>query len=164
MATSTLHGWTKEENETKKPMDKVKDAGAHVVDKAKEIVAAPLEKAKEMGSQAVNKAKEVAGVVGDMASDAVSAAGQKADDVTAAAGQQVKNLGQAMGEKGPHDGVLGAASQAVANTVKGAGEYVAEAKLSGMAEDLTSLVKNHPIPAMLACIGIGYLIARIMKD
>lgn len=163
MATSTSHAWNKEENE-KKPLEKVKEAGAQVVEKAKEIVAAPVEKMKEAGSQALGKAKEVAGAVGNMASQAVSAAGHKVDDVAGAAGTKVKDLGQTMSDKGPHDGVLGAASQAVANTVKGAGEYIEEAKLSGMAEDLSSLIKNHPIPAMLACIGIGYCIARMMKD
>lgn len=163
MATSTSHAWTKDETE-KKPLEKIKEAGAQVVEKAKEIAGAPVQKVKEAGSQALGKAKEAVGAVGDMASQAASAAGQKVDDVTGAAGTKVKDFGQAMGEKGPHDGVLGAASQAVANTVKGAGEYLEEAKLSGMAEDLASLVKNHPIPAMLACIGLGYCLARLMRE
>lgn len=157
MATSTTQAWTKDESGTKKPLEKIKDGGAQMATGAVDMV-------KEAGSQAMDKAKEAAGAVGDMASQAVSAAGQKADDVTAAAGHGVKDLGQAMSDKGPHDGVLGTASQAVANTVKGAGEYMEEAKLSGMAEDLAALIKNHPIPAMLVCVGIGYCIARIMKD
>jgi len=164
MATSTSHAWTKEEHETKKPLEKAKEAGGHAVDKAKEAVTGPLEKVKEAGSQAVGKAKEVAGAVGDMATQAVSAAGQGADDLTASAGHKVKDLGQTVADKGPQEGALGAATKAVANTVKGAGEYMEEAKLSGMVEDISALIKNHPIPTMLACIGIGFCLARIMKD
>ena len=60
--------------------------------------------------------------------------------------------------------MAGRASQAVADTVKGSGQYIEEAKLSGMAHDVEHVIKNHPIPALLVCFGIGYCIGRAMKD
>jgi hypothetical protein len=52
----------------------------------------------------------------------------------------------------------------VAEGVKGSGRYLEEAKLSGMAHDVETVVKNHPIPAMLVCLGVGICIGRVLKD
>ena len=33
-----------------------------------------------------------------------------------------------------------------------------------MADDLTTLIKNNPIPALLVGVGIGFLLARITRS
>ena len=145
-------------------LNKAKEAGKEAMSMAKEAGAEAIGKAKEAGAEAIGKAKEAVGSVGEMATQAASAVGQKADDLTAAAGHGIKEFGDTVAKKAPHDGLTGAASQAVAETIKGSGRYLEEAKLSGMAHDVEQVIKNHPIPALLLCLGIGFCLGRVMKD
>jgi hypothetical protein len=145
-------------------LNKAKEAGKEAMSMAKEAGAEAIGKAKEAGAEAIGKAKEADGSVGEMATQAASAVGQKADDLTAAAGHGIKEFGDTVAKKAPHDGLTGAASQAVAETIKGSGRYLEEAKLSGMAHDVEQVIKNHPIPALLICFGVGFCLGRAMKD
>jgi ElaB/YqjD/DUF883 family membrane-anchored ribosome-binding protein len=124
----------------------------------------PFDKAKEAGGHAVDKAKEAAACVGEMASQGVSALGKKADDLTATAGSDIRKMGDSLSQKAPHEGLLGHASQAVAETIKEGGHYLEEAKLSGMADDVTKLIRRNPMPAVLIGIGIGFILGRAMRD
>ena len=122
------------------------------------------EKAKDVASQAMDKAKDVASSVGDMAHKAASTVGQTADRVTSATGSGMRSLGDTLHEKAPREGILGSASQAVAGTLQRGGSYLEEQGLSGMFEDLGSVIKNHPVPAVLVGIGIGFLIGRTLRS
>jgi hypothetical protein len=110
-----------------------------------------------------NKPKNQANV-GDKAKELVHAVGQKADDVASAVGGGVKSLGDKLRESGPQEGVLGSASSAVAGALERGGEYLKEHGLSGIAEDLTGLIKKNPIPAVLISLGVGFLIARATRS
>jgi ElaB/YqjD/DUF883 family membrane-anchored ribosome-binding protein len=123
----------------------------------------PLEKAKEAGTQALDKAKEAVASVGEMATQAVSAVGTKVDNLTASAGTELKDLGDTISTKVPHDGVLGHASQALAETFYAGGQYIEDAKLSGMTKDVAELIRRNPMPAFLVGIGIGFMIGRAMR-
>jgi len=175
MASTTFDPRAKEQNKGAEHLDKIKDAGTEALNKAKEVGreamdmtkeagADAVRKAKDAGNQVLGKAKETATAVGEMATQAVSAVGQKADDLTAAAGHGIREFGDSISQKGPHDGISGAASRAVAEGIKGGGHYLEEAKLSGMAHDVEQLVKNHPIPALLVCLGVGFCLGRAMRD
>jgi ElaB/YqjD/DUF883 family membrane-anchored ribosome-binding protein len=122
-----------------------------------------LEKAKDAGIQTVGKAKEVVASVGEMAGQAVSAVGKEADNLTASAGTGIKQLGDLIGEKAPHEGMLGNASQTVAKTLQEGGKYLEEAKLSGMAEDLTKMIQRNPIPSILVGIGVGIGLGLLLR-
>jgi hypothetical protein len=124
----------------------------------------PLEQAKQSAAEAVEKAKEAVECVAAAAGHTVSAAGKKADDLTAAAGAEIKAAGESIDKKGPHEGVTGTASHAVAGTLQGGGKYIEHAKLSGMANDLAEAVKDHPVPTMLICFSIGYCVARVLHE
>jgi hypothetical protein len=145
-------------------LEKAKEAGAAAFDATKEAGAETFGKVKEAGAHVLDKAKEAAGSVGDMALETAAAVGHKADDLTGAAGHEIREFGETIGRKAPHEGIAGKASQAVADTIKGSGQYIEEHKLSGMANDVEQVIKNHPIPALLVCFGIGYCIGRAMKD
>jgi len=124
----------------------------------------PLDKAREAGAQAVEKAKEAVASVGEMAGQAVSAVGKKADDLTSSAGADIKQWGQNLSESSPHAGVMGQASQAVATTLKEGGHYLEDAKLSGMVDDVTKLIKQNPLPAVAIGFGIGFLLGRACRS
>jgi hypothetical protein len=161
MASATFHT---DERKGAEALEKAKEAGAEALDKAKEVGAETFGKVKEAGSQVIGKAKEAVGSVGDVAVETASAVGRKADDVTASAGHEIKEFGETIGRKAPHEGFAGQASQAVADTIKTGGRYLEDAKLSGMAHDVEQVIKTHPIPSLLICLGIGFCIGRALKD
>jgi len=123
-----------------------------------------MEQVKESGMHAADKAKEAAASVGEMASKAVAAVGKKADDMTATAGCDIKHWGDALSEKTPHEGLIGHASQAVADTLKGGGRYLEEAKFSGMADDVTMVIKRNPVPAVLVGFSLGFILGRALRS
>lgn len=161
MASATFQ---KEERKGAAALEKAKEAGTDAVEKSKDIASETFDKVKEAGAQVLGKAKEAVGSVGDMAVETATAMGKKADDVTASAGHEIKEFGETIGKKGPQEGIAGQASQAVANTIMSSGKYIEDAKLSGMAHDVEQVIKTHPIPSLLICLGIGICIGRAMKD
>jgi hypothetical protein len=96
----------------------------------------------------------------DRAKSAASQAGQKIEDATQAVGGGMKNLAEAVRDKGPREGMLGQASSRVANGLESGAEYLQQHGIKGIAEDLTNLVRNNPIPALFVGIGLGFLVAR----
>src|ERR1043166_7462136 len=145
-------------------LDTAKDAGTDALSKVKEVGAQAMDKAKEVGAQAMDKAKDAMHSVGDMATDTAAAVGKKADDMTAAAGHGIASFGQTIADKAPHEGLAGKASQAVATGIKESGKYIEDHKLSGMAQDVEHVIKNHPIPTILVALGIGFCLGRAMRD
>jgi hypothetical protein len=115
-------------------------------------------------STAGDKAQQLASSAGDKASELASSAGQKVEDATAALGEKVKSMAGTLRDRGPHEGMLGSASGAVADTLDHAGRYLQEEGLGGMAEDLTELIRRNPIPALLIGVGIGFLLAKAIRS
>jgi ElaB/YqjD/DUF883 family membrane-anchored ribosome-binding protein len=122
------------------------------------------DKAKSVVENVTDKAKSVAGDVADRAKSAAGYVSEKADQGVGYAGQGVENLGHTVRDRGPQSGVLGQANQAVANTLEQTGAYLQDKGVSGMAGDLTSMIKNNPIPSMLIGVGIGFLLARLTSN
>lgn len=145
-------------------MQKTKEAGQDMMQKSKEMGDEAMQKVKQAGTEVIGKAKETATAAGELASHAACAVGQKADDLTSAAGHGLREFGDTIAKKAPHDGFAGATSQAVAEGVKGSGQYIEEHKLSGMARDVEHVIKNHPIPALMICFGVGFCMGRMFKD
>ncbi|MDZ4858742.1 MAG: hypothetical protein SGI88_07140 [Candidatus Hydrogenedentes bacterium] len=65
-----------------------------------------------------------------------------------------------MRDKSPQSGMAGTATSAVAHSLERTGDYLQSEGLSGIADDLTNVVRRNPIPALLAAIGVGFLIAQ----
>jgi len=134
------------------------------MDKARDMASNVADKAKDVASQAMDKARDAASSVGGMVNDAAKNVGRKADDLTSQAGSGIKNFGDTIRENAPREGMLGDAAKTVANTTKQVGSYLEEEGLSGMFEDVTSLIKRNPIPAILVGVGLGVLIGRVMRS
>lgn len=129
--------------------------------KAEGAAALGMDKAKEMASAAVDMAKVAATSAGHAVGQAGSAVGDKANEATSAVGSGMKSLAGALRHNAPREGVLGAASSAVANSLESGGRYLQKDGLGGMAEDVTNVIRRNPIPAVLVGIGIGFLLAKI---
>jgi len=144
--------------------DKAKEAGKEAASKANE----GFDKARQAGGQALDKAKEAAQAVGQgvsqMASQAVSTVGEKAEDLTAKAGHSLAQAGDTLAEKMPQSGFAGKAGHMMTDAIHESGRYIEDHKLSGMANDVATVVRNHPIPTMLICLGLGFCLGRAFKD
>jgi len=112
---------------------KTGDMAEHVQDMASNVA----DKAKDMASNVADKAKQVAGTVTD-----------KADSAVSSAGSGIQNLAGQIRDRGPQSGVLGSATSTVASTLENTGKYLEEQGVTGMADDLTNMIKQYPIPAV----------------
>lgn len=119
------------------------------------------EAAKDMASKAGEFVKDTASAVVEKTGDAASYVGHKADDAASAVGSNIRSFAGTIRDKGPHDGILGAADAAVASTLETCGTEM-EQGISGMAEDLTGTIRKYPIPAVILGIGLGFLVARTL--
>jgi len=131
-----------------------------VADKAKDLAHDAADKARNLAEKVTDTAKAAAGAVVDKAKDVAGATGRMADNATAAVGSGVESVGHKVREYGPKEGFMGTAATKVAETIEGAGRYLKDEKLSGMASDVTDMIKRNPLPAVLIGIGLGFLLAR----
>lgn len=98
-------------------------------------------------SSFTEQAKGVASSVADQAKDLASSVQQRAGDIASNIGDKAQD-----------------AMHAVGDTWEAGRRYVSEQGFSGMAEDLTTVIRRNPIPAILIGFGLGFLLARTMKD
>jgi len=120
------------------------------------------DKAKDATSAVANKAEGAASYVGHKAEDAASFVSGKADDATVAVGGGLRTLGSTLRQKAPHEGMMGDASSAVANTLERTGRHLQEDGFRGIVDDMTNAIRRNPIPALFVGIGVGFLLARAL--
>lgn len=166
--TTSTTGGTKGFGEVKRDVqnaaggvaDKARDMATNVVDRTKDAAAGVAEKARDVASNVVDRTKDAASTAADTARDWASTAGKKAEGALGSVGSGMTSLAGTVRESLPHDGVIGDATECVAGALESGGRYLQQEGFSGMAEDLTTMIRRNPIPALLVGIGIGYLIAR----
>lgn len=122
--------------------------------------AGPVDRAKNVVSSLGETAKDTASSVAQTAEDAAAYVGRKAEEATTAVGGGLKSLGNTIRTHTPHDGIVGEASSAVANTLESTGRYLQEEGLKSMAVEVTNLIRRNPVTALLVALGAGFLIAR----
>jgi len=101
--------------------------------------------------------------VADKTKQAATYVGEKAERATEAVGAGMESLGGAIREHEPKQGMLHNAGEAVADKLEGGGRYLEEHGLKGIGADITSMIRKHPIPALLVGVGVGVLLARLMR-
>lgn len=114
------------------------------------------------GSTLVDQAKGAAETVGNKAKQAGEFVRDKADQAISSAGKGMESLAGTIREKGPQEGILGRANSTVAGALDSTGKYLDEHGVGDMVGDMTSLIKNHPVPAILIGIGVGFMLARLL--
>lgn len=136
----------------KSMQDAASNVAGNVADKARETANTVSDKAKDIASQAADKAR-------DFGKSAVNAA----DSATARLGTNVESMADKLRDSAPREGMMHNAAHRVADTLEQGGRYLEQEGLSGMADDLTNVIKRNPIPAVLVGIGVGYLIAHALR-
>lgn len=148
----------------KDEQNKAKDQAGQAVDKGREAAGHVGEAASHAAAAVGQKASDLASTVANKASDAASTVGHKAEDATAAVGSGIQSLAGKVRDNTPDGGMLGNASNAVADAIEGAGKYVEDKNLTGMVDDMTGLIKRNPVPALLLALGVGFLIGRALSS
>ena len=138
------------------------DSGS-TIDKAKDAVTGIGEKMQDAASYVSEKAKSATSSVMHSAEDAASYVGKKADDGVHAVGSSLKSFGDTVRHQAPGRDMLKDGMCAVADTLENTGKYLEEGGMSGIAEDMTNLIKRNPIPALFVGIGVGFLLARAIS-
>jgi ElaB/YqjD/DUF883 family membrane-anchored ribosome-binding protein len=171
MATTTPFNQTKQDDLKSKVQDtahsmgnQAKDAAHSMGNQAKDAAQSMTDRAKDAAHNISDKAKDAAQSVADRARDAASNLGSRAEDATHRVGKGMESLAGTIREKLPNQGVLGAAGSSVASSLESSGRYLEEEGISGMAEDVTQLIRRNPVPAVLVGIALGFLIARITSS
>ena len=54
-------------------------------------------------------------------------------------------------------------TEAIADKLEGGGRYLETQGLKGIGEDVTDLIRQNPIPALLIGVGVGVLIAQLVR-
>jgi ElaB/YqjD/DUF883 family membrane-anchored ribosome-binding protein len=136
--------------------DKAKQAASEFGRKAEDAAYAATSGVKSFGENVRDKGEDVANAAKQAASDL----GRKAEDATHAVGSGLKSLGETIRQKGPAEGALGSATSSVASGLESGGQYLQQQGIKGIADDMTNLIRNNPIPALLVGVGLGFLLAR----
>ena len=142
----------------------IKDMAQQATDKAKDIGHNVADKAKDAAHTVADATRDAASHAGQAVSSTATAVGRKAEDWTAAAGHKVESLGDTVRHQGPNSGMLGKASEGLAEGLESVGGYMSDKNLSGMMGDVTDLIKRNPIPALLVGLGIGYLLGKSLRS
>jgi len=140
------------------------EGGSSTTEKAKDLASSAAHTAGQTASGVAQKAKDMASSATSTASDLASNLGQRAEDASSAVASGMRSLAGTLRENLPHEGMVGSAGSAVADTLERGGRYLEQEGFSGMSEDLTNLIRRNPIPAVLIGIGVGFLIARSMRS
>jgi len=118
--------------------------------------------ARDAANKTSDAAKDAASNVAHKASEAGSYISHKVEDATSSTGSGMRSVADSIRDRGPHEGMLGQASSAVADTLDTYGRELEERGLSGIADDLANTVRRHPVPSVLIGIGLGFMLARMV--
>ena len=106
---------------------------------------------------------EVATEVGAAEQQSVASyLGEKAEQATGAFGAGMESLGCAVRQHSPKG--LAAPAETIADKLESGGRYLEEKGLHGIGADLTQLVRENPLPALLIGVGLGLALARIFRS
>jgi len=97
------------------------------------------------------------------ATNAVEAASQKADDVATSVGQGMKSMADTIRANAPEQSTFHQAASGMADALERTGRYLEDEGVSGLADDVTHLIRRNPLPVVFAAIGVGFLLAQTMK-
>ena len=110
--------------------------------------------------------QDAAGAVASLTAKAQelgATAASKASEAATAVGEQMGSLAEVIRDHAPHEGAIATAATTVAGGLESASSYLHEKDYANLATDLTALVRRYPVQALLAGVGLGYVLARSTK-
>jgi len=120
----------------------------------------PQRQGGDMGEQA----REFLGGAGDRMRDLGQTAREQAQAGGAALGAGMRNLASTLRQNVPQEGMMGTAASNLADTLERGGHYLEEEGLGHLVNDLGTLVRRNPLPAVCIGIGLGFLFAQMFRS
>lgn len=59
---------------------------------------------------------------------------------------------------------MGSAATNIADTLERSGDYLKEEGFTGIADDITKMIRSNPLPAVCLAAGIGFLAAQMCRS
>jgi hypothetical protein len=122
------------------------------------------DQAKRMAAEAAEKAKDMASSAAETARGFAHSAKEQAEAGTASLGSGIRNLASSLRENAPHEGMMGSAASGLADRLDRGGHYLEEEGLGGLANDMSTLIRRNPLPAVLIGVGIGFIAAHMCRS
>jgi len=141
----------------------LQQAGTEAKQAATSAASGLAQKAQDTASNVADRAKDLASNVGQRASDVAHRAEDKADDTLSSMGQRMSSAAGTLRQSAPRSGVVGSAAGAVADRLESGGRYLQEHGVSDITDDLAGAVRRHPVPALCAAFGVGFLIGMVSR-
>lgn len=138
---------------TTQTKDEIRERGQDMMDKGKQGMQQVAEKGRDMAHAAAEKAKEMGTAVRDRVESGV-----------ASVGSGIRSAGESLRQHTPDSGFMGSAASQVSDTLENTGRYLEEKGIAGAAEDLTTLIRRHPVPSVLVGLGLGILLGQFMTS
>jgi ElaB/YqjD/DUF883 family membrane-anchored ribosome-binding protein len=142
--------------------DRIEETATNVGHRAQEAATQVGHRAQEAASSLTHRAQEAGSSVAEQASNLASQAKDKADDALSNVGQGMSSLASQMRQRMPQEGVLGQASSAVADRLREGGQYLQEHGVGDIADDMGTLVRRYPVPALCVGFGVGFLLGMVL--
>ncbi len=123
-----------------------------------------VEQATPTAGDVSGKVREFAAGAADTAQHLAQTARDKAEAGTAALGTGMRNLADALRQNVPHEGVVGNAATRVAETLERGGNYLEQEGMGALVEDLGTIIRRNPLPAVLVSVGVGFLVGQLCRS
>lgn len=108
--------------------------------------------------------RDAATALGQEADEVCSTLVNKADEAAAATGRGIESVAGQIRSHTPDKGVVGMASNKLADSIESGGKYLENEGVTGLVDDVTSLIRNNPITALCVGVGMGFLLARTLTS
>jgi len=129
--------------------------GTSAYDSAKKDIDVEVELEESHGLRA--KAENLASSMKDKASQIGSTVSDKANSAVTSMGEKMSDVGHALREKVP------TSLAPYAEGIERAGNYLQRQDIGDFVDDLSGIIRRHPMPALLTGVAFGFLLARTAK-
>jgi len=104
-----------------------------------------------------SKAEHLASTVKDKAAQFGSTVSDKANSAITSMGEKMSDMGHSLSEKVP------TSLAPYAEGLERAGQYLQRQDIGDFVDDLSGIIRRHPMPAMMTGVALGFLLARTAR-
>jgi ElaB/YqjD/DUF883 family membrane-anchored ribosome-binding protein len=131
--------------------------------KAEDLAPGVIQNVQDVAAAAAKKAQDAAANLADKAQVLGSTALDKTNEGIAGLGHQMSALAGTVRQAASSEGRIGSAATTLADNLDAGGQYLEQNRLQDMGQDLTKLVRDYPVQAILIGFGLGCLIGTLLK-
>jgi hypothetical protein len=123
------------------------------------VQTAPVETHVEEAAESLrDKAEHFASNVKDKASELGSTVADRANSAVNTVGERISDVAGALRDKAPSS--LAPYADRAADTLERAGSYLQHSDFGDFFDDVSGIIRRHPVPAMLTGVALGFILAR----